>query len=81
MAFELHHSSVKAFLVPNHSTVTIKLRGEDQLLKNWRFRGFDDSQMFVLVTKEQRSRWLPVNSISFIEQVDEGAKRTVVDTQ
>ncbi|GHA01405.1 hypothetical protein GCM10008090_08180 [Arenicella chitinivorans] len=51
--------------------VTIKLRGEEHPLSNWRFRGFDDDQLFILITKEKRSRWLPVNSISFIEHVDE----------
>jgi len=60
MPFELKHSSLKAFLVPNHTQVTVKLRSEDQPMKNWEYRGLDDDQMFVLVTKEQRFRWLPI---------------------
>ncbi|RBP51296.1 hypothetical protein [Arenicella xantha] len=71
MAFELHNSSVKAFLVPNHSWVNVKLRGEEQLLSGWRYRGFDDSQLFILLSKQDRSRWLPVTSISFIEHITE----------
>jgi hypothetical protein len=71
MAFELHNSSGKAFLVPNHSWVNVKLRGEEKVLDGWRYRGFDDGQLFILLTKEDRSRWLPVSSISYIEQIND----------
>ncbi|GAA6139457.1 hypothetical protein NBRC116583_32040 [Arenicella sp. 4NH20-0111] len=68
MAFELHHSSIKAFLVPNHGTVTVKLRGEKKALDQWHYRGFDDDKQFVLLSKKEKLRWVPINSISYIEQ-------------
>ncbi len=69
MPFELKHSSLKAFLVPNHTQVSVKLRGEEQAMEEWEYRGFDDEQMFILVTKGNLSRWLPVSAISYIEQI------------
>jgi len=68
MTFELHHSSVKAFLVPNHATVTVKLCGEENSLQNWEYRGFDDDKRFILLTKKDTLRWVPINSIAYIEQ-------------
>ncbi len=69
MTFELHHSSVKAFLVPNHATVNIKLIGKKSALRGWHYRGFDDEQRFILITKDDRLRWVPINSILYIEQI------------
>jgi len=69
MTFELHQSSVKAFLVPNHGTVNIKLRSETDVLEEWRYRGFDDSKQFILLTKDSKLRWVPINSVSYIEQI------------
>lgn len=71
MAFELKHSTLRAFLVPNHSDVNIKIRGEDELIENWRYRGVDDDRNFILITKQERSRWLPISSIAYIEQVSD----------
>lgn len=71
MAFDLKQATLKAFLVPNHTQVNIKLRGEDTPLEGWAYRGFDNDQMFILITKDTRSRWLPVSSISYIEQINE----------
>ena len=71
MSFELKHSSLRAFLVPNHSNVNVKIRGESELIENWLYRGLDDDRNFILITQEGRSRWLPINSIAFIEQVKE----------
>ncbi len=68
MTFELQHSSLKAFLVPNHATVTLKLRGEEQVLEDWEYRGFDDDKQFILLTKNEIQRWIPINAISYIEQ-------------
>ena len=68
MAFELHHSSRQAFLVPNHASVNVKLLGEDLPLENWDYRGFDDDKQFILLTKDNRSRWVPITSIGYIEQ-------------
>lgn len=70
MPFELNHSSTRAFLVPNHSNVNIKIRGEDEVIENWRYRGLDDDRKFILITNQERSRWLPINSIAYIEQVE-----------
>jgi len=69
MAFELHHSSRKAFLVPNHAKVHVKLLGDESVLKNWQYRGFDDDKQFILLTKKDRLRWVPINSIAYIEQL------------
>ena len=68
MAFELHHSSQQAFLVPNHANVNVKLLGEEAPLENWDYRGFDDDKQFILLTKDNRSRWVPITSIGYIEQ-------------
>jgi len=68
MTFELQHSSLKAFLVPNHATVTLKLRGEEQALEDWEYRGFDDDKQFIFLTKNELQRWIPVHAISYIEQ-------------
>lgn len=68
MTFELHQASIKAFLVPNHARVSVKLRGEKETLKGWEYRGFDDDKQFILLTKEDVSRWVPINAISYIEQ-------------
>lgn len=71
MTFELHHASVTAFLVPNHATVTVKLMGDDVVLSEWKYRGFDDGKQFILLTKENRQRWVPITSILYIEQTQE----------
>ncbi len=72
MAFELHHSSIKAYLVPNQMDVTIKLRGEAESLVAWRYHGFDDEKRFILVSLDGRMRWIPIQSISYIEQLGTG---------
>ncbi len=72
MTFELHHTSVTAFLVPNHATVTVKLVGDQAMLNEWLYRGFDDSKQFILLTKEDTQRWVPITSISYIEQTQQG---------
>ncbi len=69
MAFELQHASIKAFLVPNHATVNVKLCGEDGTLNDWEYKGFDDDKRFILLTKGNTLRWVPITSISYIEQV------------
>jgi len=71
MTFELQHTSLKAFLVPNHATVTVKLRGEQEALESWRYRGLDDDKQFILLTKDKRQRWVPIYSIAYIEQLQE----------
>lgn len=68
MPLELKHSSLKAFLVPNHTQVSVKLRAEESPMENWEYRGFDDERLFILVTKGKLFRWLPVSAISYIEQ-------------
>ena len=68
MAFELHHSTQKQFLVPNHATVNIKLLGDESAMDGWEYRGFDDDKQFILVTKKDKLRWIPLSSIAYIEQ-------------
>lgn len=68
MTFELNHASNKAFLVPNNSTVTVKLRGDEETLENWTYRGLEDDRLFMLLSKDEKKRWIPVNSIAYIEQ-------------
>jgi len=68
MTFELNNASHKAFLVPNDSRISIKLRGEDTALDGWVYCGLDDEQMFMLLKKDDAKRWIPVSSISYIEQ-------------
>ena len=73
MTFELRHASVRAFLVPNHTRVSVRIRGESEIMENWDYRGFDDDQTFILITREDRLRWIPINSIAYIEQVDQAS--------
>ena len=68
MTFELNHASNKSFLVPNNSTVTVKLRGESDVLENWTYCGIGDDQLFMLLSKDGKKRWVPVSSIAYIEQ-------------
>lgn len=68
MTFELNHASNKAFLVPNNSRVTVKLLGEVDTLDEWTYCGLEDDRLFMLISKNGRKRWIPVNSIAFIEQ-------------
>jgi len=74
MSFELKHSSLRAFLVPNHTNVNVKIRGEEEIIEDWRYRGIDDDQKFILVTNGDRSRWLPIGSIAYIEQVENSSR-------
>lgn len=68
MTFELQHSSVKAFLVPNQGRVSVKLHGDGGDLTDWRYHGFDDDKQFLLFSKGDTQRWVPVSSIAYIEQ-------------
>lgn len=76
MTFELKHASLKTVLVPNNSTVNIKLLGEPQPLEGYDYRGFDDDKVFILVTKKlennkSQNLWIPINAIAYIERVSE----------
>jgi len=68
MTFELNHASNKAFLVPNNSRISVKLRGEEQTLSDWTYCGLEDDRLFMLLAKDDKTRWIPINSISYIEQ-------------
>lgn len=68
MTFELNNASAQAYMVPNNTRVSIKLRSEEELLDGWTYCGLDDDKLFMLISLDDKTRWIPIAAVSYIEQ-------------